>query len=419
MNSRDDKFQEINREISLSKAIKITQESFQIFPTEEIILQNNLLIKKILRKDVYSKRNIPFFTRSAMDGYAVRSEDTIHASPNDPTKLRVIDEVYIGHHPQIRVEECTAIKIPTGGVMPSDANAVIKVEDTRKSISSEIEIIKPIQATKNVSKVGEDIKKDKLLFEAGHRFRSFDKGFLLSAGIKKVVVSKTPSVAILSTGDELIEPWSPKIDIGQVPDVNSMNLFDLSDTEGWSPHIIGIIPDKRERLKESILNSLLIHDIIIISGGTSVGTRDYIPSIISELGEILFHGVSIRPGRPISTAKIQNKPVFGLPGYPVAAIVTFQFIVKPVILSLMGLNKTHLKPTMKGILSMDVKSKLNRLDFLRVRIRRDSNNIIKVIPISISGSGVLTTVVEADGIVIIPESIKSLQKDTEVEVFLI
>ncbi len=406
------------KKISLNKAIEIAQKSFGLFPSHEIKLQDQIIIDKILRIDIQSNRNIPFFNRSAMDGFAVRSEDTTLASSNNPVILRVIDELNIGQKPNMRIEKGTAMKIPTGGVMPLGANAVVKIEDTKPFSPSEIKIIKPISTTKNLSEVGEDIKKGRVLFKAGHRFRIFDRSFLLSAGIEKVVVTKTPTLALLSTGDELIEPWTPKMEIGQVPDVNSINIFDLSLNEGWKPRIIGIIPDKIKTLRKAIREALASYDVVLLSGGTSVGTKDYIPILFDELGELLFHGVSIRPGKPISAAKIQNKLVFGLPGYPVAALLTFQFIVKPVILFLMGLKNSEI-PTIKAKISIDVKSQLNRLDFLRVKLQKEPKQKIKAIPISISGSGILSTIVEADGIVIIPETVEALQKDDDVEVFLI
>jgi len=406
------------KKIRLNEAIEIVLKNFDLFPSHEIKLQDYIIIDKILRIDIRSNRNVPSFNRSAMDGFAVRSKDTTLASHKNPVTLKVIDELNIGQKPNRRVEKGTAIKIPTGGVMPLEADAVVKIENTIPFSPSEINIIKPIIATKNLSEVGEDIKKGRILFKAGHRFRIFDRGFLLSAGVEKVVVTKTPTLAILSTGDELVEPWKPKMEIGQVPEVNSINVFDSSLREGWKSKIIGIIPDNLETLKKAVQEALASYDVVLLSGGTSVGTKDYIPILFDELGELLFHGVSIRPGKPISAAKIQNKLVFGLPGYPVAALLTFQFIVKPVILSLMGLKPSEI-PTIKAKISIDVKSQLNRLDFLRVKLQKDSEQKFKAIPISISGSGVLSTIVEADGIVIIPEAVETLQKDDDVDVFLI
>ncbi|MHA2175177.1 MAG: molybdopterin molybdotransferase MoeA [Candidatus Hodarchaeales archaeon] len=406
------------KKIYLKDAIEIIQKNFELFPSHEIKLKDQIIVDKILRIDIQSSRNVPFFSRSAMDGFAVRAEDTVSASSENPVTLEVINEQKIGHQPKTKVEKGTAVKIPTGGVMPQGANAVIKIEDIIPITPFRIKIITPIAVMKNVSEVGEDIKKGRVLFKSGYRFRIFDKGFLLSAGIEKIVVTKTPTLAILSTGDELVQPWKSKLEIGQVPDVNSANIFELSLSEGWKPKFIGIIPDKFETLKSAIQKAVTNYDVVLLSGGTSVGTKDYVPRIFDELGELLFHGVSIRPGKPISAAKIQNKLVFGLPGYPVAALLTFQFIVKPAILSLLGLKDSDI-PTIKARISTEINSQLNRLDFLRVRLHKTSDQEVQAIPISISGSGVLSTIIEADGIVIIPESVEILQKDEVVEVILI
>jgi molybdenum cofactor synthesis domain-containing protein len=333
--------------------------------------------------------------------------------------LQVIGKLNIGEVSNLSVENGTVIQIPTGGVVPNGANAVIMVEDTRKITedSEFIEIINVLHPGKNISKQGEDIQKGELLFESGHKLRSVDRGYLLSAGIKEIKVTCPPTVAIITTGDELVAPWD-EIPLGKIPDINSVNLADMCCDEGWNPEIIGIIKDIKQELESTIKDCVKQYDVVLINGGTSVGKKDFVPVILDELGEVLFHGLAMRPGSPVMCAKIDNKVVFGVPGFPTATIIAFQFVIKPILLSLMGVDDPNPLRTIEAKISRNVGSKLGRLDYLRVNIVRSKNGGYDAVPIQIGGSGVLQNIVKANGFIPIPESSEGLKKGDNVEVIL-
>lgn len=411
-----------SKRIKLKKAINVCLNLFNRFPVEEVKLKNTSLSKRILAENIYAKRSIPPFDRSCMDGYAVRSADTIGASDNNPLLLEVIGELEIGEVPSVSVEPGTGIWIPTGGVMPDGADAVIMVEDTANipEGGNNIEIYASTHPGKNVAPAGEDIENNTLLFRVGRRLKPVDRAFLLSAGVSTIKTSLTPTIAILSTGNELVEAWSPEIDLGKIPDVNSINLYELCKEEEWKPQIKGIIFDDESALKKAIQQAATESNVVLISGGSSVGEKDFIPSILNELGNLVFHGIAMRPGGPICAAQIDKSIVFGLPGFPSATIITFQFIVRPVILSLMGIDQEYYSPlTVQVRVVRNVGSTLGRLEFLRVRIEKTKSGELLAIPIQIGGSGILRSIVDGNGIIPIIESSEGLKKDDIVDAIII
>ena len=219
------------------------------------------------------------------------------------------------------------------------------------------------------------------------------------------------------TGDELVDPWK-SIEPGKIPEVNSFNLFDLCQDERWNPKILGIVKDQEDNLRETIQKAINEFDIVLINAGTSVGKKDFVPVILHELGEIIFHGLSMRPGGPVLCANVNNKIVFGIPGFPTASIVAFRFIIKPIIQSLTKLNKEKLNLTVPAIIARNVGSKVGRLDFLRVKLERDNDKNFIAVPIQIGGSGILKNIVDADGFIEIPESSEGLKEGDRVEVII-
>ncbi|MHA2294532.1 MAG: molybdopterin molybdotransferase MoeA [Candidatus Hodarchaeales archaeon] len=421
MKFEDVRWRGFSKRVKLSEAIKACLVNMVRFPAEEVKLKDTSITSRILRENVLSKRSIPPFDRSAMDGYAVRTDDIVGASESNPLILNVTGEVKIGKVPTIRVEKGSAVKITTGAVIPDGADAVLKVEDTATLTrgGEVIEVLASIHPGKNIALAGEDIEEGKLVLKAGKRLQPVDRGFLLSAGVTEVKVSVIPSVAIFSTGNELVEAWETELVPGRIPDVNSINLYELCRKEGWNSRIIAILPDDEISLKEAMLKAASEYDVILLSGGTSVGEKDLIPALFNELGTLVFHGIAMRPGGPMSAAVIQDKAFFGLPGFPTATLVTFHFIVHPVIQSLLGMKNASSILTVPVKITRNVGSKLGRLDFLRVKLEKSNSGEILAIPIQIGGSGIMNSMVKSNGIVAISESSEGLKEGDIVEAFLV
>lgn len=403
--------------MKVQEAIDLAISKFEVFPSQIILLKDNPIQNFILREDVRAKRSAPPFDRSAVDGFALKAEDTFSASETNPMLLKVLGTVHMGNETSLKIEKGTAIQVPTGGVLPEGSDAVIMVEDTNELQDNYIEVTSVLHPGKNVSKKGEDIQENEVILQKGRKLRSVDRGYLLSAGVTEIKITKVPSIAIIVTGDELIEPWED-IPIGKIPETNSVNLYDLCKDEGWNSFTLGIVRDEKDQLKKVIEKAITEYDVVLINAGTSVGKKDLAPVILSEIGELIFHGLSMRPGGPVLCANVNNKIIFGIPGFPTASIIAFRFIIKPIIQTLTGLDKSKTKFSITASISRNVSSKVGRLDYLRVMLERDSENNYLAVPIQIGGSGILKNIVDADGFVEIPESSEGLKEGDQVDVIL-
>ena len=278
-----------------------------------------------------------------------------------------------------------------------------------------IEVLKPVGPFENVIAEDEDVKKGELIIPAGHILKPQDIGGLAGLGISQVKVSKKPKVAIILTGDEII-PHTEKVTPGKVRDINSFTLAGLIEENGGIPIKMGIIKDVYQEIKKTVKKAYEIADIILISGGTSAGTKDMTAQIINELGKpgILFHGVAIKPGKPIIAGLCNNKPVFGLPGHPVAVYMCFNLFVKPVMERITGVTQKTFKPKIKAKISRSISSQAGRTDFIRVYLE-EKNGEIWAHPL-LSKSGLIMSLVKADGIVVIPDNKLGLEEGEEIEV---
>jgi molybdenum cofactor synthesis domain-containing protein len=407
-----------HKRIKLDEALDKGIKSFNMVRFEKIPVLNTSILNRILREDIYSKRDIPPFDRSAVDGYAIKAEDTFGVSEDSPLKLRIVEEVEIGQKPLKEVTNNTAIHISTGGVIPQGANAVVMIENTKPISESEILVFSTIHPRKNIANKGEDYKTNKLLFKSGHKFRSIDRSYILASGNEKIKVSKVPKIGIIIVGDELVNP-SISLEIGQIPEINSYSISDLCINEGWSPVTIGKVNDDKKLLLELIKEHNDKYDVLLIGGGTSVGKKDIVPIVLNELGEILFHGLAIRPGGPVLCSKIMKKPVFGLPGFPTATIIAFLSVVKPIIYNYLGYTEKIPSFRIPAKISRNVGSKLGMLDFLRVNLTEDSAGNYIAEPVQISGSGRLSNIIQSNGIVRIGENKEGLKEGDKVYVELI
>ncbi|MHA1379941.1 MAG: molybdopterin molybdotransferase MoeA [Candidatus Helarchaeota archaeon] len=371
-------------------------------------------VGRFLADNIVSPVNVPHFDRSAMDGYAVLAEDTFGASPHKPKFLKIIDKIEINEISSKKIKTGEAIKVTTGSPIPLGANAVIKIEDTKLN-DEEIEVYSPLTPGKNVSKKGEDVKIDDLILEKSHQLRPQDITLLVACGIERIQVIKKPRVAIISTGSELVELGSePKI--GQIIETNTHSLSLFTEQYGGIPARLGIVDDDPKKIQE-ILYKALVNNIIVFSGGTSVGEKDFLPTIMEKEGDLLVHGNAMRPGSPTAIAIVKNRPVFCLPGFPVATIIGFEVFVGPTIRKMQGAKILDPRPVVKATLKRGIPSRLGRLDFARVKIEKINDEYFAT-PVRVAGSGIISSLVKADGVIKIPENIEGLEKDSIVLVYL-
>jgi molybdopterin molybdotransferase len=399
-----------------------------------------------ISSDLISPEDLPSFSKSTVDGYAVKSANTFGASEGTPIYLEVIGEVLMGSgaihniHREgindsgnpVRMSENTAIRIPTGGMIPEGADGVVMVEYTqicKKDQDREymIEVTRAVAPGENIIRMGEDIRKGDLLFPEGHQLRTQDIGILAGLGIDRVPVFRQPRVAILSTGPEIC-PIDQRPAKGQVRDINAYTLGSLVRESGGEPIHMGICPDDLRKLKEMIQTGLKKADCVLISGGSSVGARDFTFQAITELGPpgVLIHGLSIRPGKPTIVGQSGIAPIIGLPGHPASAMVVAQAIVQPLIWRLAGLKLSPLETrvrkssrTVRARLTRNISSPPGKEDFVRIALTTDQKggNILRADPI-FGKSGLISTLIKAHGILRISEDSEGAYEGDEVEIWL-
>ena len=299
-------------------------------------------VGRVLACDVHSPVDLPDFPRATMDGYALKAADSFGASESIPAYLDIVGQVPMGAAPEFSVGRGEAARILTGGMVPEGADAVVMEEFTTAPDAETLEVRRPAAVGENILGVGDDLKKDELILGAGARLRSQDIGALAGVGITSVEVHRRPRVAILPTGDELIDPReTPRA--GQVRDINRFSLAAGVVEAGGAPETEDILPDNLAVIKERLEQAVSRADVVLISGGSSMGLRDYTVEAIDSLGEpgVLVHGISIKPGKPTIIGRIvrdggEDKAVIGIPGHPVSALMIFHAFVRPVIRQLSG-----------------------------------------------------------------------------------
>ena len=390
----------------VDEALKILLKEIKPLPFEKIKI--TAAPGRILAGEIKAGMDIPPFDRSAMDGYAVRGEDTFGATQTNPIRFKVTGEVRPGATNDHEVGEFEAVKIMTGGRVPAGADAVVMLEYT--SGESEIEVIKAVPPGQNVSRQGEDFKVGDTAFEKGRVLGAHDVGILAALGRGEVEVARRPTVGIISSGDEVVAPGE-KIKEGSIFDINAYSLSTLVEASGGVPEIIGIIKDDYEKLKKAIEKSLDF-DVVILSGATSVGEKDFIPKIVEELGRVLVHGISMRPGAPTGIGIIDERPVFMLPGHPAATIFAFEVFARPALQKMQGAPPFNPYPQTQGVLSKKIASELGRRDFVWVKVDENGN----VEPIRTSSSGIVSRLLLANGFVVVPENTEGLEKGKKVKV---
>ncbi len=386
-----------------------------LVPKEAISVKESL--GRTLAKDIRSPEDLPGFPRSTMDGYAVRASDTYGASEGLPAYLHVISEMPMGQFQAIRVNKGEAVKIHTGGAIPEGADSVVMVENTQQVDAGTIEVSRPLAPGENMLRVGDDIKAGELLFASGHILRPQDIGALMALGLTQTDVFARPRVAIISAGDEVIPPEQTPSP-GQVRDINTYTISSMVSQAGGIPVPRGLIKDDAAALSEVTQTALCEAEVLVISSGSSISTRDITAKVISSLGQpgVLVHGISLRPGKPTILAVVGNKPVFGLPGNPVSAMVVFKLFVRPAIYRVGGCTQLPPLPSVIARLTLNIPSTTGREDYVPVKLELKEDQYYAS-PV-FGESNLITTLVRADGVARVPLNKNGLTAGETVSVSL-
>ncbi|MHA1506687.1 MAG: molybdopterin molybdotransferase MoeA [Candidatus Asgardarchaeia archaeon] len=374
---------------------------------------------RILSEDVVSKVNIPPFNRSAVDGYAVRSEDVYSASEKSPEVLRLVGAAYAGVEFKGSINPGEAVYITTGAKIPDGADSVVMVEYTKLLEGNKVIIYKGTRPYENVSRIGEDVSKGDVVYRKGDFLRSFDLGVLASIGVCKVKVRRRLKVSVITTGNELVEPCEGYVEDGKIVDTNRLILKNLLEEIGCEVLDAGIVPDDEKLLMDAVRRSLSLSDAILISGGNSLGKYDLTPKVIEKVGKpgVIFHGIAMQPGKPFLFALIEGKPIFGMPGFPVSNIIAFLEVVKPSLFYMMGLRGGFLENEIEAVLTRRVPSKIGIASAVRVSISKRGDTYYADV-IRRGGAGILSSVGKADGYFIIPEDKEGYEAGEVVKVKL-
>jgi molybdenum cofactor synthesis domain-containing protein len=373
---------------------------------------------RVLAENVASVLDIPPFNRSTVDGYAVKVEGTFGAEENHPIKLKICGVVNVGEQPKINVAKGEAAEIATGAPIPEGADAVVMIEDTDRE-NDELSVYSAVTREENVMKKGTDIKKGETVLKAGQVLGSLEIGVLAALGIAKVKVHMVPSVAVLSTGAEVTEPGK-KLPLGKIYDINAYSLSVAVLESGGKPVYLGVVPDDKTELRKALEHALAYADMVITSGGVSVGPRDITPQIVDSLGKpgLIVCGIAVKPGKPTTIALIGKKPVFSLPGHPTSALLMFHLLARPVIQLLSG-RPAKEATTVKAAASARMFSAKGRRTFVMVKLKRDKSNRLIAEPVETGASGAITTLAKADGFVEIAENQQFVDTDEEITVALL
>jgi len=403
--------------------LKTPEEVFHIIggfsPVGEETVSLEDALDRVLSIDLTAPEDLPDFFKSTMDGYAVQARSTFGATESMPALLEITGEVSMGEAGNIAVKTGQAVKIPTGGMLPDGADGVVMVEYCSHLDERTLEISRAISPLENTIQPGDDFKKGAVILPKGRRLRPQDLGVLAGLGFTRVPVFLRPKVAILSTGDEMV-PVSEAPGPGQVRDINRYTLGALCRNMGAAPVYMGICSDHFEPLREMVAKALSSADALWISGGSSVGTRDFTLKVFETLAdfELLVHGISLSPGKPTIIGRTGAKPVIGLPGHPASALVVAEVFMTRLLRTLSGNREARngVHTVKQAILTRNIPSSGGREDYVRVRLKKDGKRL-KAIPI-FGKSGLISTLVEADGLVRIDMNTEGLYEGDEIDVML-
>jgi molybdopterin molybdotransferase len=362
-----------------------------------------------LAEDIVAGTDVPHFDRSAVDGYGVRARDTFGASDYNPIPLTLKGEIFPGRSLDVSLGANEAVRIMTGAPLPAGADAVVMAEYAEEE-GDRVNILQPVSPFKNVGRIGEDIRRGETVLRRGRTLRPQDLGVLASIQVAQIPVYRRPTVALIVTGNELVEVSDPLTGC-KVVDSNSFTLAALSRRLGALPVRKGIVRDDYHLIKDAIQKAA--EDVVVVTGGTSVGAEDFAPLIVQELGDLAVHGVAMRPSSPVGFGFIRQQPVFLIPGNPVSALVAFDAFVGPTLQRMQGQRPAYLYAKVCGRLTRKISSAIGRVDFVRVRCTQAG-----VEPLRVTGASILSSTTRADGFVIVDKNSEGLDEGQEVEVYV-
>lgn len=405
--------------ISVEEALKRLDDNLVGFRPEAEEVDITEAFGRVLARDVSARDDVPGFEKSTVDGYAVRAMDTYGASEAMPAMFEYTGEVLMGNPPDHGVKLGQAMWVPTGGMMPEGADSVVMVEYTDLLDETTVNVYKPVSPYENVVRRGDDIKKGSIVVKAGRRLRAQDIGALAGVGLTRVPVAKKPKVAIISTGDEIIPP-DGELKPGCIRDTNSYTLSALVGQAGGDPVRYGIVKDSYNALKAAIDEVLTTADMVLVSGGSSVGHRDVTARVIADVGSpgVIAHGVSVKPGKPVVIGVANGKPVLGMPGHPVSAMIIFYLVAEKLIERKLGLiQRMACRFTgVKALMARNVASAPGREDYIRVVLRLTDGKLVAE-PV-LGKSALISTMVNADGLVRVPSDKEGILQGEIVQVQL-
>ncbi len=389
------------------EALALLQQRITPLPSEVIALDEGL--DRVLAEDIVAAVDVPHFDRSAVDGYGVRARDTFGASDYNPIPLLLMGDVFPGRALDLTLGANEAVRIMTGAPLPAGADAVVMAEYAEED-GAHVNILQPLSPFKNVGRIGEDIHSGDVVLTRGRKLRPQDLGVLASIQVAQIPVYRRPTVALIITGNELVGVHEPLTGC-KIGDSNSFTLSGLSRRLGALPVHKGIIRDEYQLIKDAIQQAA--EAVVIVTGGTSVGAEDFAPLIIQELGELVVHGVAMRPSSPVGFGFIQQRPIFLIPGNPVSALVAFDAFVGPTLQLMQGLKPVYPYAQVRGRLTRKIASAIGRVDFVRVRITETG-----IEPLRVTGASILSSTTRADGFIIVDKNSEGLDQGQEVEVYV-
>ena len=372
---------------------------------------------RVIAEDIESAEDLPTFARATMDGFSVRARDSFGASESLPAPFSIVADIPTGQQSNTPISSGEAAVAYTGGMLAGGADAVVMVERTQPVDEISIEVLRPVAPGENVVQIGEDVRSGDLLFGSGHRIRPQDIGGLLAVGITRVRVRRRPKIAIVSTGDEIVAPGENPPP-GKIRDINTYTMAARATQCGATIEYLGLVRDDYNSQLEAARTGLSCADILVFSAGSSLSTRDMTAAVFNELGDpgVIVHGISIKPGKPTVVGAAQGKPLFGLPGNPVSALVVFGLLVAPAIGVLSGDLSNQIYAVVPAILAEDLPSESGREDYIPVLLS-GVDGCYSATPV-LGKSNLIYTLVNSDGIVRVPSESGGLYAGAGVDVRL-
>lgn len=372
----------------------------------------------VLAEACVAREDVPGFDRSTVDGYAVKAEDTYGSSESSPQFLEVVGEIKMGEEARMPIKRGQAMAIPTGGMLPPGSDSVIMIEHC-EDIDGLLNTYRPVAPLENVIQRGEDVRQNQVVLERGSRLRPQELGILAALGYSEVKVTRPVKVGYLSSGDEIVPYQTKKLQIGQVRDINQVTIAALVEEWGGVPKLGGIVKDDFNQFKQAAQQLLDEVDFLVLSGGSSVGTKDFTTEVIQSLGEpgVLVHGVSVKPGKPTIFSMAGEKPVLGLPGHPASALLIFLLFGQPILNRLQGDITKFTSRRMEARVTQNIASSPGRADYIRVRLHKRENEWWAE-PV-LGKSGLISTLVASDGLLEINSVKEGVREGEQVPVLLL